>query len=94
MSELRYRIKGTEVDGRSFYETTSQEAAQHWLDALLEHTADFSLLSALNDMQSECRFENGETMFPNKSEIPLYLVNLVLQRFNLKIEEYEWKGSK
>ena len=94
MGETRYRIVGTEVDGMQFYETCTQEGAQDWLDALLEHTADFSLLGALNDMQSGCRFENGETMFPNKSEIPLYLVNLVLQRFNLKIEEYEWKGSK
>lgn len=94
MGEPRYRIVGTEVDGMRFYETTSQESAQDWLDAMLQHTAGFDLLEVLNDIQRECRFENGKTMFPNKSEIPLYLVNLVLQRFNLKIEEYEWKGSR
>lgn len=92
MGEPRYRIVGTKVDGKRFYETCTQGEAQDWLDAMLQHTAEFSLLGALNDIQACCRDKNGEPLFRLKSEIPLYLVNLVLQRFNLKIEEYEWKG--
>lgn len=44
----------------------------------------FSFLSELNDLQSN---DDGETVFENKSDIPLRIVNLVLAPYNIIIEE-------
>ncbi len=44
----------------------------------------FSFLSELNDLQSN---DDGETVFENKSDIPLRIVNLVLAPYNIVIEE-------
>ena len=44
----------------------------------------FSFLSELNDLQSN---DDGETVFENKSDIPLRVVNLVLAPYNIVIEE-------
>lgn len=44
----------------------------------------FQFLSELNDLQSD---DSGETVFENKSDIPLRIVNLVLAPYNIVIEE-------
>ena len=44
----------------------------------------FFFLSALNDLQSN---DDGKTVFENKSDIPLRIVNLVLAPYNIVIEE-------
>lgn len=58
-----------------------------WLDNVIVATTGESLMSRLNKIQLECRNENGETLFPDKSKMPLCIVNLVLKEFNLEIKE-------
>lgn len=60
--------------------------AYSWLDRLLGCTTGrkFSLLSELNDLQSN---DDGETVFANKSDIPLRIVNLVLAPYNITVTE-------
>lgn len=45
----------------------------------------FSLMSELNDLQSD---DSGDTLFANKSDIPLRIVNLVLKPYNFVVKEY------
>lgn len=60
--------------------------AYYWIDRLLGCTTGrkVSLLSELNDLQSN---DNGETVFANKSDIPLRIVNLVLAPYNITVTE-------
>jgi len=60
--------------------------AYSWIDRLLGCTTGrkFSLLSELNDLQSN---DDGETVFANKSDIPLRIVNLVLAPYNITVTE-------
>ena len=60
--------------------------AYSWLDRLLGCTTGrrFSLLSELNDLQSN---DDGETVFANKSDIPLRIVNLVLAPYGITVTE-------
>lgn len=60
--------------------------AYSWIDRLLGCTTGrrFSLLSELNDLQSN---DDGETVFANKSDIPLRIVNLVLAPYNITVQE-------
>ena len=44
----------------------------------------FQFLSELNDLQSD---DTGKTVFKNKSDIPLRIVNLILAPYNVVIEE-------
>lgn len=57
-----------------------------WIDRLLGCTTGkkFSLLSELNYLQSN---DDGETVFANKSDIPLRIVNLVLAPYNITVTE-------
>lgn len=57
-----------------------------WLDRLLSCTTGrkFSFLSELNDLQSN---DDGETVFANKSDIPLRIVNLVLAPYGITVTE-------
>ena len=56
--------------------------AQAWIHNILECVANFQFMSELNRIQAE----SGEA-FKYKSEIPVYFLNLVLQKFNMAIEE-------
>ena len=60
--------------------------AYTWIDRLLGCTTGrkFSLLSELNALQSN---DDGETVFANKSDIPLRIVNLVLAPYNITVRE-------
>lgn len=57
-----------------------------WIDRLLGciTSKTFSFLSELNDLQSN---DDGETVFANKSDIPLRIVNLVLAPYNITVTE-------
>lgn len=57
-----------------------------WVDRVLGCVTGgrFSLLSELNGLQSN---DDGETVFANKSDIPLRIVNLVLAPYNLIMTE-------
>lgn len=57
------------------------EQAQAWIDNILECVAGFHFMSELNTIQ----IESGEA-FKYKSDIPVYFMNLVLQKFNMAIK--------
>ena len=57
-----------------------------WVDRVLGCVTGgrFSLLSELNDLQSD---DDGKTVFAKKSDIPLRIVNLLLAPYNMTITE-------
>ena len=55
--------------------------AQSWIDNILECVAGFHFMSELNRMQIESR-----EAFKYKSDITVYFMNLVLQKFNMAIK--------
>ena len=57
------------------------EKAQTWINNILECVAGFHFMSELNTIQ----IESGEA-FKYKSDIPVYFMNLVLQKFNMAIK--------
>ena len=58
-----------------------------WLDDMLEAVKGFSLVSALNDIQTKCNIDKDPPPFPNKYAMPLCIVNLVLKEHGLELEE-------
>ena len=86
-AEPMYKVMGLGVDAPIFHKAESQQAVTYWLDQLLDRTNDFSLMSALNDLQTACYecAEGGVQAFPSKFEIPLMVVNLILKDYGLKI---------
>ena len=87
--ELLVRVFCEDSDGRMQLTTWplgQRYDAYSWLDRLLGCTTGrkFSLLSELNDLQSN---DDGETVFANKSDIPLRIVNLVLAPYNITVTE-------
>jgi len=84
-----FKVVGVNLGGDTpvFYRSHSQEEITYWLDALLERTSRFHLISELNDLQLECLHsgENGVSSFPSKFTMPLVIVNLVIDKFGLKI---------
>ena len=82
------RILAVFEDGNSCLDQqTAQSKAMDWLDDLLDATKDFSLYSALNKIQAECNLDKNPPPFPNKTTMPLCIVNLVLKEHGLEIEE-------
>jgi hypothetical protein len=75
-------------EGFVLYGHTSRNAVNHWLDHSLGAIRDVQFLSLLNDIQTESG--HGQDMnspFYMKDTIPLYIVNMALQPYNLKIVE-------
>lgn len=66
---------------------TAQSKAMDWVDDLLEATKKFSLYTALNDIQAECNLDRDPKPFPDKTKMPLCIVNLVLKEHGLELEE-------
>jgi hypothetical protein len=62
-------------------EFSNMQDAQEWIDNILECVAGFHFMSELNRMQIESR-----EAFKYKSDIPVYFMNLVLQKFNMAIK--------
>lgn len=50
----------------------------------------FQFMNELNSVQSD---DHGETVFANKADIPLRIVNLILARYNFMVEETTKKGE-
>lgn len=75
------------VNDAVFAEYDSQESATRKADQLLCGLRKFSLLAELNNMQAEATqgIENSK-VFESKYSIPLYFVNLILSKFNMRIE--------
>ena len=66
---------------------TAQSKAMDWIDDLLDATKNFSLYAALNDIQAECNLDKDPKLFPDKTKMPLCIVNLVLKEHGLRLEE-------
>ena len=82
------RILAVFEDGNSCLDQqTAQAKAMDWLDDLLDATKNFSLYSALNEIQVECNLDKNPPPFPKKTTMPLCIVNLVLKEHGLQIEE-------
>ena len=77
-------VRSTVDDDRPglFYGET-QERVTYWLDDLLHAVRGIHFL-----LQTACMScaEDGKEAFPNKFTIPLYVLNLMLQPYNLKVE--------
>jgi hypothetical protein len=54
---------------------------------MLDAVKGFSLFTELNRIQAECNLDKGPKPFPNKTEIPLCILNLMLREHRLKLEE-------
>ena len=82
------RILAVFEDGNTALDQESaQSKAMYWLDDLLVATKKFSLFSALNNIQAECNLDKNPPPFPDKTTMPLCIVNLVLKEHGLEIEE-------
>ena len=57
--------------------------AIYFIDKLLVTMEKKSLIVELNEMQHEV---NGDKRFENKFTIPLYFVNLLLEKHNMKLQ--------
>jgi hypothetical protein len=75
-------------DGNTAFDRlTSKSKALYWLDDMLDAVKGFSLFTELNRLQAECNLDKDPKPFPNKTEIPLCILNLVLREHRLKLEE-------
>lgn len=70
------------------YTGTNIKETINWVDMLLMSVHDFSLMGELNNMQQWAGAsvtKVNKTYFDNKYGIPLYFINLVLYKYNLRI---------
>lgn len=75
-------------DGNTvFDQQKAKSKALYWLDDMLDAVKGFSLFAALNDIQAECNLDKEHPLFPNKTEMPLCILNLVLKEHGLELEE-------
>ena len=82
------RTLATFVDGNDVLDMEpAQSKALYWLEDLLDATNNFSLFVALNKIQAECNLDKNPPPFPDKTTMPLCIVNLVLKEHGLEIEE-------
>jgi len=83
---MRVVCKDQYYDGdATLFESDSQKEIVNWLENVLMATNHFSLMSELNSVQANCHDKSGKTVFPNKYEIPIKIINLVIQKFRLTI---------
>ena len=92
---MSYKIIGLKEHNELNSFATKKEAID-WISEVLYEVKDFSLLNALNDIQNVgvvlgLADKNGDAQmircFPNKYEIPLLLINLVLKEHGIRIDE-------
>lgn len=82
------RTLATFVDGNDVLDMEpAQSKAMYWLEDLLDATNNFSLFDTLSKIQAESNFNKNPPPFTDKVEMPLIIVNLVLKKYGLKIEE-------
>lgn len=62
-------------------ESNNMMKALEWIDNILECVTGFHFMAELNRIQIE-----SKEAFKYKSDIPVYFMNLVLQKFNMAIK--------
>lgn len=84
---VRLRIVNNDGGITVFSEPIGSRLDLYWkIDALLAAITmgRFCFMSVLNNLQLD---DNGETVFENKSDISLCIVNLVLLPYSLEVKE-------
>ena len=92
---MNYRVIGLKehTELNSF---PTKRGAIEWVDKVLSTVKHFSLLGALNEIQGVCNVlgpadRNGDAQmivcFPDKYEMPLLLINLVLKEHGIRIDK-------
>ena len=69
----------------SILQSSAQAKAIDYTHDLLYATKRFSLLNELNQIQIECN-KGKELFFPDKTTMPICIINLVLKQHGLEIE--------
>ena len=81
---------GCRTDGTPVFQSrTELSDALSWLDDLLCAVKGLSLFSQLNEIQAECNLDRNPKPFPSKTDIPLCILNLVLEKHGLRMEQKE-----
>ena len=92
---MSYKIIGLKEHNELNSFATKKEAIE-WISEVLHEVKGFSLPNALNEIQNVGVVlgpsdKNGDAQmiqrFPNKYEIPLLLINLVLEEHGIRIDE-------
>ena len=92
---MSYRIIGLK-EHNELNSFATKRGAIEWVDKVLSEVKNFSLLGALNEIQGVCDVlgpadKNGDAQmiecFPDKYEIPLLLINLVLKEHGIRIDK-------
>lgn len=70
---------------------STQKEVMEWIEDLLNSVKNTSLLMALNEIQAECNLHSWgmpdkDKVFPDKFQMPLCIINLVLKEHGLKVE--------
>lgn len=82
------RTLATFVDGNDVLDMQpAQSKAMYWLEDLLDATNDFSLFDTLRKIQAESNLNKNPPPFPDLVTMPLIIVNLILRKYGLEIEE-------
>ena len=81
----KYIVKGVE-SGNTYADCNSLMAALNWIDCILSDTKEFSLMTALNNIQADI-VKDGKPVYEYKDQIPLSIINLGLKLHGLAIEE-------
>ena len=82
------RTLATFEDGNTvFDQQKAKSKALYWLEDMLYAVKGFGLFSALNRIQAECNLDKEHPPFPDKTEMPLCILNLVLKEHGLELEE-------
>ena len=97
-THVEFRVETLDQRGDMFvlHTAETQENAMRWLSLVLEKASKdrFNLWSELIDLQHDCYNETtGKTIFPDKTKIPLAIINLVLKEYGIWIDKHEVKGE-
>ena len=79
-----YLLITAQDEKRLIYSCYDREDAIRWVDNLLDCVANFNLMGVLNDLQVD---DKGQIVFGSKWDIPLRLINLVIDRYKIMIVE-------
>ena len=85
--EIRTLAEFEDSPEKDALKSSAQAKAIDYIHDLLFAIKRFSLLSELNQIQVECNREDKGLFFPDKTTMPLCIINLVLKQHGLKIEE-------
>lgn len=76
-------------DGNTvFDQSPAQTKAIDWLEDILYAVKHESFIDELKSIQKECNQDKDPQPFPDIYKMPLCIVNLVLKKYELTLEEF------